>query len=72
MKCIVINSHVVADPQICHGKPTFAGPRIMVWHVLEMLGAGDSVNDILEAFPSLRPAHVRAALEYASSLTKEP
>ncbi|MBI2925259.1 MAG: DUF433 domain-containing protein [Verrucomicrobia bacterium] len=27
--------HIVADPRICHGKPTFKGTRIMVWQVLE-------------------------------------
>ena len=72
MKRIVINPYIVADPQICHGKPTFAGTRIMVWQVLEMLAAGDTVKDIHQAFPSLRAAHVHAALDYASSLTKEP
>ena len=72
MQRIVINPYIVADPQICHGKPTFKGTRIMVWQVLEMLAAGDTVDDIREGFPSLRPEHVHAALEYASSLTKEP
>ena len=28
---------IVADPEICHGKPTFRGTRIMVWQVLEMV-----------------------------------
>lgn len=71
MKRIVINDHIVADPKICHGKPTFKGTRIMVWQILEMLAAGESVNDIIEAFPSLNPKHIHAALEYASSLTKD-
>ena len=72
MKRITINSRIVADPHICHGKPTFAGTRIMVWQVLEMMAAGDSVADIHKAFPSLRTEHVRAALDYASSVTKGP
>ena len=72
MNRIVINPYIVADPQICHGKPTFAGTRIMVWQILEMLASGDTVAGIRKAFPSLRPEHVRAALDYASSLTKGP
>jgi hypothetical protein len=32
----------VADPEICHGKPTFKGTRIMVWQVLEDVAEGRS------------------------------
>lgn len=71
MKRVVINEYIVADPEICHGKPTFKGTRVMVWQILEMLEHGDSTKEIIEAFPSLTPQHVKAALNYASSLTKE-
>ena len=70
MKRIVINRRIVADPRICHGKPTFAGTRIMVWQVLEMLEAECSTEDIPHAFPSLTPDHVKAALHYAADLTR--
>ncbi|MBI3305353.1 DUF433 domain-containing protein [Candidatus Parcubacteria bacterium] len=69
MKRIVINDHIVADPQICHGKPTFKGTRIMVWQILEMLAGGETMEEIIEDFPSLTPAHIHAALEYAASVT---
>ena len=71
MREIAINDYIVANPRICHGKPTFKGTRIMVWQILEMLAAGESERGIREAFPSLKPEHIRAALEYASSLTKD-
>jgi len=29
-----LGQHIVVDPQICHGKPTFKGTRIMVRDVL--------------------------------------
>ena len=32
---------IVADPKICHGKPTYKGTRIMVWQVLAMLERGE-------------------------------
>ena len=35
-----LGKYIVADPQICHGKPTFRGTRIMVWQVLEMVARG--------------------------------
>ena len=31
---------IVTDPQVCHGKPTFRGTRIMVWQVLEQVASG--------------------------------
>lgn len=43
----------------------------MVWQILEMLAAGENSKEIIKGFPSLRPEHIRAALEYASSLTKD-
>ncbi|MCB4756839.1 MAG: DUF433 domain-containing protein [Elusimicrobia bacterium] len=71
MNKITINGYIIADPHICHGKPTFKGTRIMVWQVLEMLAAGQNPRSIRKAFPSLSLRHVQAALRYASSLTKE-
>lgn len=71
MKKVIINKYIVADPNICHGKPTFKGTRIMVWQILEMLSAGMNNKDIVKEFPSLNSRHIKAALNYASSLTKE-
>lgn len=71
MRRVEINKYIVADPEICHGKPTFKGTRVMVWQILEMLAAGESPRTILHAFPSLRPEYIKAALEYASSITQE-
>jgi uncharacterized protein (DUF433 family) len=71
MDVIQINEHIVADPNICHGKPTFKGTRIMVWQILDMLTSGQTSNEIIEAFPSLTQEHITAALNYATSLTRE-
>ena len=61
-----INEYIVADSEICHGKPTFKGTRIMVWQVLEMLEAGETNEEIIKAFPSLTKEHIKAALHYAA------
>ncbi len=71
MKKIIVNKYIIADPQICHGKPTFQGTRIMVWQILEMLGSSMTQKEIIKEFPSLNRNHIKAALDYASSLTKE-
>lgn len=47
---IVLGEHIVADPLICHGKPTYTGTRIMVWQILEALADGESVEDLVKAW----------------------
>jgi uncharacterized protein (DUF433 family) len=39
---IELGRYVVSDPEVCHGKPTFKGTRIMVWQVLEDVAEGRS------------------------------
>lgn len=63
--------HISIDPRVCHGQPCIKGTRIMVWIVVECLANGDTVEDILAAYPSLTQVDVRAALAYAAELTKE-
>ena len=36
----MIGRHIVADPAVCHGQPTFRGTRILVAGVLEQVSAG--------------------------------
>jgi uncharacterized protein (DUF433 family) len=72
MQPVIINEHIVADMGVCHGKPVFAGTRIMVWQVLEMLACSRTPVEILQAFPSLTPAHIAAALNYAAAVSHAP
>ncbi|HXU38697.1 MAG TPA: DUF433 domain-containing protein [Blastocatellia bacterium] len=44
----LLGRHIVVDPKVCHGKPTFRGTRIMVWQVLEMLADGLAWEMIIE------------------------
>jgi len=41
---------MVADPGICHGKPTFRGTRILVADVLDQVAAGLAWGTIIEAW----------------------
>lgn len=41
-----LGRYVVADPAICHGKPIFAGTRIMVAQVLKQVSTGMSWEEI--------------------------
>jgi uncharacterized protein (DUF433 family) len=55
-------------PDVCNGRPVLRGTRIAVQSVLEMLAEGDSVEDVLEAFPTLNREQVLACLEHAARL----
>ena len=68
---IQINEYIVVDTDICHGKPTFKGTRVMVWQVLEMIRAGIPIEEILTSFiVPLTREHIKAALQYAADLTR--
>ena len=45
-----LGEFIVADPEICHGKPTYKGTRIMVSQVLEALERGESTEEIIQAW----------------------
>ena len=50
----------------CGGRPCIRGLRIRVSDVLGLLGAGASFEEILEDYPFLEEADIRACLEYAA------
>jgi uncharacterized protein (DUF433 family) len=56
--------HIVADPQVMLGKPVVRGTRITVELILEKLAAGESMDDLLAAYPRLSRAAVQAALAF--------
>lgn len=61
---------ITADSAICHGKPVIAGTRVMVWQILELLEAGEPMEAVYEAYPSLPQGAIEAALGYAAVRAK--
>jgi uncharacterized protein (DUF433 family) len=59
---------IVVNPALFAGKPVVRGQRLAVEHVLGMLAAGDSVDDVLQAYPRLQREDVLACLLYARRL----
>ncbi len=53
----LLGRYIIADPEICHGEPTFRGTRIFVADVLEMVAEGMAWESIVE--------------EWGGSITKE-
>ena len=69
---IDINEYIVIDSEICHGKPTFKGTRVMVWEVIDLLGAGITAEEILrDYFPQLTKEAILAALSYVSMIIED-
>ena len=44
----MIGRYIISDPEVCHGKPTFRGTRILVADVLEQVAAGVAWETIVE------------------------
>lgn len=57
---------ITSDPAIMLGKPVVRGTRITVEHILEELGAGMSVAELVAAHPRLTREDVLAALQFAA------
>ena len=56
---------ITVNPKIFGGKPIVRGRRLAVEHILGMLAAGDTVDDLLRAYPWLEREDVLACLAYA-------
>jgi uncharacterized protein (DUF433 family) len=59
---------IIIDPHICNGRPVIAGTRITVQTILEFLGAGDSIENVLVEYPTLTREDILAAIRYSSQL----
>lgn len=56
---------ITVNPEIFSGKPIIRGRRLAVEHILGMLAAGDTTEDLLKAYPWLEREDVQACLIYA-------
>jgi uncharacterized protein (DUF433 family) len=54
---------IVQDPQILGGEPVFKGTRVPVKSLFDHLEAGDSIEDFIDGFPSVKREQVIALLE---------
>lgn len=57
---------IESDPAVMLGKPVIRGTRITVELILRKLGAGETMEQIIESHPRLTCEQIRAALAYAA------
>ena len=63
--------HVEVRSDVMMGKPCLKGTRVPVYLILEKLAAGETGQDILAAYPQLKPEHIQASLEYAARIAAD-
>ena len=54
-----------SDPDILGGIPVFVGTRVPVQNLIDCLEAGDTLDDFLKSFPSVKREQALAALKIA-------
>jgi uncharacterized protein (DUF433 family) len=62
---------IVRDRAVCGGEPVFKGTRVPLRTVLASLADGDSADEILKDFPSLKAEDIRAAIAFAAASAEE-
>ena len=63
-----LESIVHSDPKILGGTPVFCGTRVPVKNLLDYLAAGDTLDQFLDAYPTVTREQAVAALEFARDL----
>ena len=68
---VEFGKYIVIDDDICHGKPTFKGTRILVSDVIELLAAGVKIEEIIRNYyPNLNEEMIREALDWVAKIIK--
>jgi len=63
-------SLIESNPKVMMGKPVVVGTRVTVEFILEKLGAGETMEDLLEAHPRLTREGILAALRFGAQVIK--
>jgi uncharacterized protein (DUF433 family) len=63
---------IQTNPEILGGTPVFTGTRVPIRSLFDHLEGGDSIDDFLEGFPSVRREQVVALLEMSQQRILEP
>jgi len=64
------SSLITSDAGTMMGKPVVSGTRITVELILESLAAGETTEQLLDAYPRLTIEGIRAAMAFAAEALK--
>ena len=71
MEYPIWTERIISEPSVHHGDPCIKGTRIPVVTTVANLADGMTDRDIMEAYPQLTAADIRAALAYAADVLRE-
>jgi uncharacterized protein (DUF433 family) len=63
--------YLVARCEVAGGRLCAKGTRVPVAVILDSLAEGATYDEIIKSYPSLKTAHIRAAIAYAAALARE-
>lgn len=63
-------NYIESNPEIMFGKPVIKNTRIPVDLILEKLSDGETIEDLLKAYPRISQEDVFAALAFAAETIK--
>ena len=64
-------ARVTIDPDVMGGKPCIRGMRVTVGTLTGLVASGASFQEILELYPYVEEADIKAALAYATWRAEE-
>ena len=65
------DNHILRDQNICGGEPVIKGTRVSIRTILASLADGDTIEEIVEAFPTISADDVRAVIAFAAASAEE-
>ena len=63
MKLVELKGIVHSDPEIMGGTPVFVGTRVPLQNLIDYLEGGESIEDFLDAFPTVKREQSIAVIE---------
>ena len=64
----LMSDRITISPNVCHGQACIRGTRVPVHQIVRMLANGDTIEGLLEAYPSITREDIAACLDYAASM----
>ena len=66
-----LSKRISIDPNVCFGKPCIRGHRICVSLVLDLLASGWSYQEVVDNYPGVSEADIRACIAYGAEMSRE-
>jgi len=63
---MTVTNRIEINPKVMLGKPVIRGTRVTVELILRKIGEGATEADLLDAYPALTPADIKAAVSFAA------